>query len=102
MENKTFQDKIVKQLINDNFNFIDINIDHNEKVLFNDILYSKKEFADSFDIDFFPTVLFLDENAEITYTARGYRRITEFKKILNYIHTKSFEEIDFFDYEKQK
>ena len=102
MENKTFQDKKVKKLIGDSFIFVDINIDDNEKVLFNGISYSKKDFAHSLDVDFYPTVVFLDKNAEITYTARGYRKIMKFKKILKYIQTQSFEKVDFFDYHNEK
>ena len=98
MEHKTFQDQKVKQLINNNFIFIDINIDHSEKVIFNNNIYSKNDFAHHLDVDFFPTVVFFDENTDITYTARGYRKIDKFQKILEYMATKSFETIDFFDY----
>lgn len=101
MEHKTFQDKKVKQLINNNFIFIDINIDNDEKIIFNNNIYSKNDFAHHLDVDFFPTVVFFDENADITYTARGYRKVEKFQKILEYIDTKSFETIDFFDYYKK-
>ena len=102
MKNRTLTNPQVKSYIDKHFVFIDINIDDKEKVLFKNISYSKKDFADDLDIDLFPTVVFFDEDAEITYTARGYRKIKKFQKVLEFIHTKSFETIDFFDYYKEK
>ena len=60
--------------------------------------YTTQEFSDYLDIDFFPTILFYDKEKDIVYTARGHRKIKKFKKILNFIKTKSYENIDFFDY----
>jgi len=103
MEEKTFKDNDIQQSIKNNFVFVDINIDDTkEKLLFNNSSYSKKEFANELDVDFFPTVLFLDRESEVIYTSRGYRKVQKFKKILEYIETKSFEKIDFFDFYKAK
>ena len=98
MEQKIFKDDTIKKMIKKDFLFIDINIDDSSKVVFNTKIYSKKAFANSVDVDFYPTVLFFDEDSEITYTARGYRKVKKFQKILEYITSKSFEKIDFFEY----
>lgn len=98
MKNRTLNNPQIKNYMDKNFVLIDINIDDHEKVLFNNISYSKQDFADQLEVDFFPTVIFFDEEAEITYMARGYRKIQKFQKILKFIHTKSFEKVDFFDY----
>lgn len=100
MKNRTLANPEIKSFMDEHFVLIDINIDDNEKVLFNNVNYSKKDFADNLDIDLFPTVVFFDEDDEITYTARGYRGIKKFQKILEFIHTKSFKKVDFFDYYK--
>ena len=102
MKNRTLMNPQVKNYIDKNFVLIDINIDDNEKVIFENVSYSKKDFANELDIDLFPTVIFFDQNAEVTYTARGHRKIKRFQKILEFIHTKSFEKVDFFDYYKEK
>jgi len=100
MKYKTFKDTNIKKFIDKHFKFVDINIDKDGKVIFNGITYSKKDFSYSFDVDFFPTVLFFDKSYEITYTVRGYREIEKFNKILEYIQTKSYDKLDFFDYYK--
>ncbi|PIF03955.1 MAG: hypothetical protein CSA86_04090 [Arcobacter sp.] len=102
MKNITLQDSNVQKKIKKHFLFRDININDKEKVLFQNQNYSKKKFAHSLDVDFFPTVLFFDNNGEITYTVRGHRKIKKFQKILEYIKTKSYENIDFFDYSKSE
>jgi len=100
MENKTFNNTKIKSFINKHFTFIDINIDDKEKIFFDNKQYTKKDFATYLDIDFFPTVIFFDKDAEITYTARGYRSIKKFQKILEFIESKSFESMDFFDFNR--
>ena len=102
MGKKTLQENKVKEFIDENFELIDINIDDNEKISLHNVLYTKKDFASKLDVDFFPTVIFFDENLEITYTAKGYRKSKKFQKILEYIQTKSFERIDFYEYYKEK
>jgi len=102
MEKKTLQEKKIKEFTDEHFELIDINIDDNEKILLHNVLYTKRDLAATLDVDFFPTIIFLDEDLEITYTARGYRKSKKFLKILEYIQTKSFENIDFFDYEKEE
>lgn len=102
MEKRVFKNPEIQKNLKKKFLFTDINIDDNDKVIFNTQTYSKRDFAHSLDIDFFPTVLFLDENYDITYTVRGYRDRKKFKKILQFIQTKSYETIDFFDYKKEE
>jgi thioredoxin-related protein len=102
MQKITFQDKNVQKFIKKDFIFVDINIDDNQNILFNNQSYSKKEFSDSFDIDLFPTVLFFDKANEVTYTVRGYRNSEKFMQILEFIQTKSYKNIDFFDYKHKK
>ena len=101
MEKRVFKNTEIQNNLKKNFLFVDINIDDKGTVYFNKKTYSKRDFAHSVDVDFFPTVLFLDENYDITYTVRGYRDREKFKKILQFIQSKSYETIDFFDYEKR-
>jgi len=101
MDNRTLKNSVIQKIVKKSFTFIDINIDEKETILFNKKLYTYKEFAEFYDIDFYPTIIFLDDEFEITYTSRGYRKIKKFQKILEYIETKSFEKIDFFDYYKK-
>ena len=56
------------------------------------------QFAHKLEVTFFPTILFLDNENEITYTARGFRSIEKFQHILNFMKTNSFEDMSFFEY----
>ena len=102
MERRTLRNYDIEETLQKEFIYLDINIDDSEKIIFNNIHYTKKEFANNVDVDFYPTVLFFDSNYDVVYTARGYRDITKFKKILQFITTKSYERIDFFDFKTQK
>ena len=98
MDKSTLQDTKIQNILQKKFIFIDINTDEKKSVLFHNKLFTQKEFAHSLDIDFYPTVVFFDTEKEIIYTAKGLRKIDKFKKILRFIHTKSYEEGDFFDF----
>ena len=102
MENRTFENQKVQELLKKHFIYLDINIDYNTEIFFNKKRYLEKSFAESVDVDFYPTVLFFDENYDVIYTSRGYRDSKKFEKILHFIKTKSYEKIDFFDYKKGK
>jgi len=98
MDKSTLANDAIQTMLQKDFIFIDINTDEKQSVLFNNKIYTKKEFAHSIDVDFFPTVVFFDKEKEIIYTARGLRKVDKFKKILRFIQTKSYEENAFFDY----
>ena len=98
MKNKTLEDKNIKKIIQKDFLFVDINISDQYTIIFNNKTYSIKEFTKEIEVEFFPTILFLDEENEIIYKARGYRTIEKFQHILNYMKTKEFEEMSFFEY----
>ena len=102
MKNRTLNNTVIQNYIDKHFILVDINIDDTEKVLLDNISYSKQDFADEFDIDLFPTVIFFDKDIDVTYTSRGYRKVKKFQKILEFIHTQAFEKVDFFDYYKGK
>ena len=98
MKNQTLQDEDIKESIKKHFLLIDINISNQYRIIFNNKTYTTKKFTDELDVAFFPTILFLDTENEITYKARGYRTIEKFEHILNYMRTKSYEEMSFFEY----
>lgn len=95
---KTFQKIHIKESISKNFNLLDINVDDKDIVLFHGKKYTKKKFAKELDVNFFPTVLFLSAKGEINYRVKGYRDIEQFQYILNYIITRAYQEMSFFDY----
>jgi len=102
MEKKTIQNSDIQKLIKQNFTLIDLNVDEQNSVIFNNKTYTNKKFSVIQDVDFFPTVLFLDENNEIIYKAQGHRTVEKFKLILQFIQDKEFEEMSFFEYYESK
>ena len=98
MDTKTLQERNIKVSIEKSFLLVDINIDNGDKITFNNTVYRHKVFANNLDVKFFPTVLFLDKENEITYKVRGYRTIEKFQHILNYMEAKEFEQMSFFEY----
>ena len=98
MDKQTFQDFTIKQTIEKEFLMIDINIDEEIKITLNNKTYSARDFASYYEVHFFPTVIFLDDENEISYKARGFRSVEKFQHILNFMKTKSFENMSFFEY----
>lgn len=101
MDNRTLENQDVRRKLEKSFVLVDVKIDDNQTIVFNKTSYSKKDFATSVDVDFFPTVLFFDKDYYVTYTVRGYRDSKKFKEILEFIETRSYESMAFFDYEQQ-
>lgn len=98
MEKGTLKNHTVKKIIEKDFIFTHVNTDEESEIIFENKSYTTQEFSDYLDIDFFPTVIFYDKEKDIVYTARGHRKVEKFKKILRFIKTKSYENVDFFDY----
>ncbi|MGB3750278.1 MAG: thioredoxin fold domain-containing protein [Arcobacteraceae bacterium] len=101
MGNRTFKDPDVIKRLEKSFVVVDAKIDDTQTIVFDKTSYSKKDFANSIDVDFYPTVLFFDKDYYVTYMVRGYRDNKKFQEILKFIETKSYESMDFFDYERQ-
>lgn len=98
MKNQTLQNEKIRKIIEKDFVFVHINIDEKASVILQNKSYSAKAFSQSLDIDFYPTTIFYTQEKELIYTARGYRSVEEFEKILQFIQTKAYEDIDFFEY----
>ncbi|MEA3498954.1 MAG: thioredoxin fold domain-containing protein [Campylobacterota bacterium] len=98
MVDESFEDKKVKQTLKKDFIVVDINTNDNENIIYQEFKGDKSKFAKEMDISFYPTVLFLDEENEVAYTLRGYRDKKKFKKVLRFIKSKSYEDMDFTEF----
>lgn len=98
MKNITLKDVKIQKTIQTNFTFISINIHESDTIIFNNKTYTNRDFAHSLEVNFYPTVLFIDSENEIVYKARGFRSTEKFQHILNFIRTDAFEEMSFFEY----
>lgn len=102
MKEFTLDNDIIKNIIKVDFIFTHINVYENKMVKYKHFIGSAKEFAIDTGCDFYPTSLFFDEDGELIHEAVGYKDGTSFKKILKYVSSKSYKEMDFYDYEKLK
>ncbi len=98
MIDESFSNKDIQAQLKKDFTVVDVNINDSETIMFNDFKGSKSKFSKKMDINFYPTILFLNSDNEITYTLRGYRDKYIFSKALDYIVTKSYEDMSFPDY----
>lgn len=98
MIEESFEDEKTKDQLKKDFIVIDINVDDEENIIFNDFKGDKSKFAKELDISFYPTVLFLDNEDYVAYTLKGYREKEVFQKVLKFIKSKSYEDMDFSEY----
>jgi len=98
MINNAFSDKVAKYKMEKDYIFIDVNVDDEGLIQYKDFKGSKKDFAKSLAIGFYPTVVFINEENEIVYAMKGYRKTVTFNQILDYITKKAYLETDFAGY----
>lgn len=88
-----FENRIVRDRIDKEFYFVDINLDSKTKIIYKDFKGSVVEFGKFFHIQFYPTILFMDKNIVVS-SIKGYRNPSKFDIIMKYIATKSYESMD--------
>ena len=93
MIKENFKNKEIMETIDQKFIFVDLLLDHNEIVKYKNFKSTSSKFAEHFDIQFYPTILFMDNNVVVS-RIKGYRNNEKFRTILEYIHTKSYESMD--------
>lgn len=98
MIKNAFSDEIAKKKMENDYIFIDINIDDGGIIKYKDFSGNKKEFSKNLAIGYYPTVLFIDQNNEIVYAMKGYRKTETFNQILEYVSKKAYHETDFAGY----
>lgn len=105
MREFTLENEIVKNFIEKNFIFIDINVYEKDKVIYQDFIGTAKEFAQEIGYDFYPSSLFFDSEKEIVFSEVGFVDSAEnpnekhIYKILNFINSYSYKDMDFNEYQ---
>ena len=65
MEKRTLKDNTIQKMIEKDFIFTHVNTDEESKIILENKTYTTQEFSDYLDIDFFPTILFYNNEKEI-------------------------------------
>jgi thioredoxin-related protein len=97
MLNETFEGFDSMANINENFYYVDMNIDDSGEIIYQNFKGSPEDFGDYFDIELYPTILFL-ENNKIIYYVHGYRNKEKFQHILNYVSSRSIDKMDLLEF----
>jgi thioredoxin-related protein len=104
MREFTLENEIIKEFIDKRFMFVHINVYEKDTFVYQDFRGNGREFAQELGYDFYPSSIFFDDDAEIAYAEVGYidsAKISNeerFYKVLNYIESKSYMEMDYSDY----
>ncbi len=86
--------KIIKQIEND-FIYLDMNINNSEDIIIHkEFKGSVHKFARTFDIYLYPSTIFIGQDNEVKFHLKGYRDTEKFSTVIEYISTKSYENID--------
>lgn len=103
MQNETFAQKSVQQMLNQNFaiGLVDID-DTKSQVVYKGKSYTEKELAQQFGVTGTPTSLFLDEKGEVIGAIPGYLPADEFENILKYISSKSYKDMKFDEWKSKQ
>lgn len=89
---KNFDKPFLKQFIQQNFDVIAINIRGDKEVALNENeILTEKEFAIKVGVQYTPTIVFLNQKNETVARTNGYRKPEKFKKILEYVSSKTYE-----------
>lgn len=103
----TLDDDAVRDLIEKEFIFVDINISDKDSVTYKGFKGSGREFAKLLGYDFYPSTVFIDTKNEVVFGVPGKQEENDFFIILNYVKSKSYKKMDLqsysntYDFEKE-
>lgn len=80
--------------IKENFDVININVKGSREIAWSeDESFTEKELAQKLNIQYSPTILFLDYNKNVVVRINGYRSPENFKYILEYVSGKHYQKM---------
>lgn len=89
----------IKSKLKKDFMSVRVNIDTQGAVQYRDFNGTKHAFAKFLQIGLYPSIAFLDENNNIIYGVIGYRRADQLSRVLDYVSSGNYKEIDFESFE---
>ena len=99
MLSESFEAESMTEYVQANFDSISINVRGDREIAFNDeISVAEKELSEILKVRATPAILFLDENNKTVVRVNGYRAPQRFRKILEYVATKSYQTTALADY----
>ncbi len=93
MISQSIQNSNVLSQIKKDFIFVNIDIADKGEVKYKNFKGNKHDFAKKIDLDFYPSIIFINGNGEIVYKEIGYRTKQKFLNTLQYVATQSYKKI---------
>ncbi|MBT5935364.1 thioredoxin fold domain-containing protein [Sulfurimonas sp.] len=101
MQAFTLEDDFVIEFIQNNYKIFHINVSRNDQITYKGKTSGGLCLAKDVGYNFYPSVLFLDDKADIEYASLGYKSENEFLVILEYVK-KGFYKTMSLDFYKEK
>ncbi len=104
MREFTLENEVIEEFIEKNFIFIHINVYEKDSVKYDGFRGNGLEFAKEIGYNFYPSSLFFADDGEIIFAEVGFidkqsiSNQERFYKILNFIQSRSYENIDYSEY----
>ncbi|MEA3371827.1 MAG: thioredoxin family protein [Campylobacterota bacterium] len=104
MREFTLENEIIQAFIDQNFIFVHINVYEKDSIKYQDFRGNGLEFAKDIGYNFYPSSLFFSHDGELVLSEVGFidkdkePNEERFYRILNFIESKSYENINFSDY----
>ncbi|MFH0930760.1 MAG: thioredoxin fold domain-containing protein [Candidatus Zixiibacteriota bacterium] len=102
MNNSTYKDEETKKILAKNFVSVMVNGESKNSILVDKANITEKELTSRFGVRGFPTIWFLEPNAEKISPLIGYRDAKNFADILSYIAGNWYKTLSFEEYLKKK
>jgi len=85
--------------IQENFDVIGIDIKGSKEIAVNeDLVLTEKEYAKHLNVQYTPTIIFLNQSNEVVVRINGYRSIDNFKYILDFVKNKEYKNMKLTQY----
>jgi thioredoxin-related protein len=99
----SLDDKDIEKAIKKDFILLDVNRDDDEMVSYQGFKGTNREFIKALDIDFFPTLVFINAKKDtIVHFVAGYRNKKKFLTILDYISSSAYTKKSLEDFKDER
>ena len=99
LNNNFIEGAKLQPYIKDNFDVIGIDIKGSKEIAVNeDLTLTEKEYAKHLNVQYTPTILFLNQSNEIVVRINGYRSSENFKYILDFVKNKEYKNMNLTQY----
>jgi len=101
MRSEIFPLDSVRDKVGEGFIPVAIDIESDEKIVYQDKEMSQKSFSHQMRIDATPTIMFMDNDGEVIGRYRGFADENEFTLLLDYISGGDVDNVNFAEYKKR-